>query len=93
MPSSGNCDHRHLDAPAKCLGVAARLRESLPDIKILTLTMHDSAEMLRAAAVVGAPGYLLKSDAEELLVSALQTLHNGHRFVSPSLDLAKQLFE
>lgn len=81
--------------PPNGLEVAARLRESLPDIKILILTMHDSAEMLRAAAVVGASGYLLKSDAEELLVSALQTLHNGHRFVSPSfdLDLVKQLFE
>lgn len=77
------------------LEVAARLRESLPDTKVLILTMHDSAEMLRAAAVVGASGYLLKSDAEELLISALQSLHLGHRFVSPSFDstLVSQLFE
>ena len=50
------------------LEVAAQLRESLPETKILVLTMHDSAEMLRAAATAGASGYLVKSDAEELLV-------------------------
>jgi hypothetical protein len=36
----------------------------------------------------------LKSDAEELLVSALHSLGEGHRFVSPSFDaaLVNQLF-
>jgi DNA-binding NarL/FixJ family response regulator len=50
--------------------------------------------MLRAAAAAGASGYLLKSDAEELLVAALHSLSEGHRFVSPSFDakLVTQLF-
>jgi DNA-binding NarL/FixJ family response regulator len=81
--------------PTNGLEVAQRLHSSLPDAKVLILTMHDSVEMLRAAAVAGASGYLLKSDAEELLVSALQSLSNGDRFVSPSFDsaLVKQLFD
>lgn len=76
------------------LEVARQLHESLPEIKVLVLTMHDSAEMLRAAAAAGASGYLLKSDDEKLLVNALQCLRTGHHFVSPSFDagLAKQLF-
>ena len=80
--------------PMNGLEVTQYLREFLPDAKILILTMHDSVEMLRAAAVAGASGYLLKSDAEELLALALQSLGEGHRFISPFFDanLVKQLF-
>jgi len=76
------------------LEVARQLHESLPEIKVLILTMHDSAEMLRAAAAAGAFGYLLKSDDERSLVDALQHLKMGQHFVSPAFepDLAKQLF-
>jgi len=76
------------------LEVAKQLSESLPEIKVLILTMHDSAEMLRAAAAAGAYGYLLKSDDEALLVDALQHLKMGEHFISPSFEpgLAKQLF-
>src|ERR1700691_3352466 len=54
------------------LEVTARLRQSLPHTKVLIVTMHDSEEMLRAAAAVGASGYLLKSDAEEVLMVELE---------------------
>ena len=63
--------------PPNGLEVAAQLRHSLPDTRILLITMHDSEEMLRAAAATGASGYLLKSDAEELLMVALQRLEEG----------------
>ena len=80
--------------PPNGLEVAAQLRQLLPKIRILLITMHDSEEMLRAAAATGASGYLLKSDAEELLMVALQRVEQGQFFVSPAFDegLAKQLF-
>jgi DNA-binding NarL/FixJ family response regulator len=76
------------------LEVAARLRQSLLHTKILLITMHDSEEMLRAAAAAGVAGYLLKSDAEQLLIEALQSVQEGRFFVSPAFDLSlvKQLF-
>lgn len=76
------------------LEVAANLRESLPRTKILLMTMHDSDEMLRAAAAVGVAGYILKSDAERLLMDALQSLQAGRTFVSPTFnpDTVKQMF-
>ncbi len=76
------------------LEVTARLRQSLPHTKVLIVTMHDSEEMLRAAAAVGASGYLLKSDAEELLMIALQSLEEWQWFVSPAFnpDFASRLF-
>jgi len=80
--------------PPNGLEVAAQLRLSHPKTRILLITMHDSEEMLRAAAATGASGYLLKSDAEELLMVALQRVEQGQFFVSPAFDeaLAEQLF-
>lgn len=81
--------------PPNGLEVAAQLSTRLPDTKILMITMHDSEEMLRAAARAGASGYLLKSDAEQLLLTALKRLEEGRWFVSPSInpELAKELFD
>ena len=81
--------------PPNGLEVASRLHDTLPGTKILLITMHDSEEMLRAAAASGASGYLLKSDAEELLMVALHRLEEGQFFVSPAFDpnLAKELFD
>jgi len=73
-------------APTNGLEVTRRLHKLMPATKILILTMHDSVEMLRAAALAGASGYLLKSDTEELLVSALHCLIEGERFISPSFE-------
>ena len=77
------------------LEVAAQLSKTLPDTKILIITMHESEEMLRAAAAAGVSGYLLKTDAEEHLLVALNRLTEGRSFVSPAFDsdLAKQLFD
>jgi DNA-binding NarL/FixJ family response regulator len=76
------------------LEVAARLHQSLPHTKILLITMHDSEEMLCAAAAAGVSGYLLKSDAEQLLVDALHAVREGKFFISPSFNsgLANRLF-
>jgi DNA-binding NarL/FixJ family response regulator len=80
--------------PPNGLQVAAQLCHELPGTKILLITMHDSEEMLRAAAAAGASGYPLKSDAEELLMVALHNLEEDQCFVSPAFDreLARQLF-
>src|SRR5215472_11960313 len=72
--------------PPNGLEVAAILHRSLPSIKILLITVHESEEMLRAAAAAGASGYLLKSDAEEQLLLALRALEAGRPFVSPAFD-------
>ncbi len=67
------------------LEVAAQLRKTMPGTKILIITTHDSEEVLRAAAAAGASGYLLKSDAEDLLVVALRRLEEGKTFCEPGV--------
>lgn len=62
------------------------IREALPQIKVLLLTLHSSAELVRSAFRAGARGYVLKSDAELELVRALNTIRGDGMYVSPGLD-------
>jgi len=80
--------------PPNVVQVAAMLRHAFPAIKILLITVHDTEEMLRAAAGAGVSGYLLKSDAGEHVVVALSELGAGRKFVSPAFDpaLSRELF-
>jgi DNA-binding NarL/FixJ family response regulator len=57
-----------------------------PEIKIVLLTLHDSAELLRSGFRAGAKGYLLKSDAEQELLKALRVVVGQGSYVSPKID-------
>jgi DNA-binding NarL/FixJ family response regulator len=56
------------------LEAARRIREAVPNTKILMLTLHESGEMLRRALETGAQGFVLKSDLAESLVNALKEI-------------------
>jgi two-component system response regulator NreC len=58
----------------------------LPNTKILLLTLHSSTELLHSAFRAGARGYVLKSDAEQELVRALNVLAGNGTYVSPGID-------
>ena len=47
--------------------VTRQIRDSLPHVKVLVLTMHESHHMVRRALDAGANGYLLKSDILDYL--------------------------
>ncbi len=59
---------------------------SLPDTKILLLTLHSSTELVRSAFRAGAHGYVLKSDAEQELIRALTIVLGDGTYVSPTID-------
>ena len=54
------------------LRATQRIREALPQIEVLMLTMHESREMLRAAREAGALGYLVKSETDIHLFKAMR---------------------
>jgi DNA-binding NarL/FixJ family response regulator len=56
------------------------------EVKILILTMHKDREYLYHALTAGAEGYLLKEDADQELISAIETLRQGGTFISPLLS-------
>ena len=64
------------------------IHNSHPRVKIILLTLHESAEVLRSGFRAGASGYLLKADAEEELLKALQVVIGDGSYISPKIDPA-----
>jgi DNA-binding NarL/FixJ family response regulator len=62
------------------------IRKMLPGTKVLLLTLHSSTELVRSAFRAGAQGYVLKSDAEQELVRAMNVVIGDGTYVSPSID-------
>jgi LuxR family maltose regulon positive regulatory protein len=62
------------------------IHEVLPETKVLLLTLHSSSEFVRSAFRAGARGYVLKSDAENELVRALNVVIGEGTYVSPAVD-------
>ena len=77
----------------KGLEVVRRLREALPQTKVLVLTMHGEDEYVLQAVRAGASGYLVKDSAASELLSALRSLHAGRGHFGPQAAkaLADQL--
>jgi DNA-binding NarL/FixJ family response regulator len=57
------------------------VRES-PQTEVLVLTMHHSEELAREVLKAGARGYVLKSDADENLIAALEALRQHKPFLT-----------
>ncbi|MGH9435092.1 MAG: response regulator [Terriglobia bacterium] len=64
------------------LEAARRIIEMEAGTAVLILSAHDSEEMVRKALGMGVHGYVLKSDAGEELVMAIQAVRRRKRFVS-----------
>lgn len=67
------------------LQVIGKILDACVDCRVLVLTMHDDYAYLRAAMAAGTSGYVVKSAADEELISAIRTLHEGRTFISVSL--------
>jgi DNA-binding NarL/FixJ family response regulator len=57
------------------------LKES-PRTEVLVLTMHHSEELVRNVLQAGARGYVLKSDADESLIAAVDSLRQHKPFLT-----------
>jgi len=62
------------------------IRKTQPDVKIVLLTLHESADLVRMAFRAGARGYLLKTDAEQELVRALNVVLGEGSYISPRIN-------
>jgi len=68
------------------IDAAARIRKSVPEAKLLFLTMHVNAKFLAAALSAGATGYVLKTAASEELLKAVASVLKGGIYVSPGIS-------
>lgn len=62
------------------------LKKRYPALKILVLTMHKNIRFLRRAISAGADGYLVKSDTEQEIMSAIRKIRDGKTYISPCLE-------
>jgi DNA-binding NarL/FixJ family response regulator len=62
-----------------------KLKKTLPDIKLLFLTVNEDPDMVAEAFRIGANGYLLKSSAASELFQAIDAVLNGGNYVTPKI--------
>ena len=62
------------------------IKKSHPDMKVLILTMHKDKEYLYHALGAGADGYILKEDADDELVAAIESIRQGNVYISSLLS-------
>lgn len=67
------------------MDAARQIKKSVPDAKLLFLTMHASPVFATEALQVGATGYLLKQSAASELLQAIETVLKGQTYLTPSI--------
>jgi two-component system, NarL family, response regulator NreC len=68
--------------------VTRQLKKTLPEIRILILTVHEDEVMLQEAIQAGASGYILKRAVESELIDAIQAVWRGDLYVHPAMTRA-----
>ncbi len=68
------------------LEATRQIKKLFPGVKVLILTMHANEEYIFQILRAGASGYVVKKAAPTELVSAIQAVHRGDSFLSPSIS-------
>lgn len=68
------------------LEVSAQLRDALPDVRVVMLSMHANEEYVLQALRAGAAGYMLKDSATAELELALKAVMQGETYLSPPIS-------
>lgn len=67
------------------IAIVGKLLAQAPQTRVLVLTMHNDAALVRAALGAGARGYVVKTAADTELITAIRSVARGRTFVD--LDL------
>ncbi len=59
-----------------------RIRKAMPHTQVLILTMHESDELVQQVVAAGARGYILKDDADRVLLAAVETISHNKPYFS-----------
>jgi DNA-binding NarL/FixJ family response regulator len=63
-----------------------QIKNRVPGVEVLIFTMHDTDSLIRDVLEAGARGFLLKSDARQFLVSAVESLAAHKPFFTGSVS-------
>lgn len=67
------------------LSLAEKVKEALPETRIVFLTMHEYETSIRRAIEIGADAYVPKAATMEELLEALKSVASGDTYLSPSI--------
>jgi DNA-binding NarL/FixJ family response regulator len=67
------------------LETTRRLRQRLPQLRVLFFSMHDELPLVRQALDAGAIGYLSKTSSPEVLLDAVRRTLAGHPYIEQQL--------
>ncbi|MCF2446927.1 response regulator transcription factor [Dyadobacter sp. CY345] len=67
------------------LGLCEYIGLTYPETKVVALTMHDDASLIKRVVKKGAKGYMLKNTTKTELLQAIQTVHNGKQYFNESI--------
>ncbi len=62
--------------------VVRQIRKVSPQTEILILTMHESDDLVQQVVQAGARGYILKDDADRILLAAVDAVRQGKAYFS-----------
>jgi len=65
------------------LEATRQIRKQSPQTEVVVLTMHHSEALARDVLQAGARGYVLKSDADQSLIAAVDSLRQHKPFLTP----------
>ena len=72
------------------LEAGLRLKEQMPTMKLIFLTMNEDPDLAVEAMRCGASGYLLKTSAAEEMLCAIQLTLKGKTYVTPQIRRGMQ---
>lgn len=65
--------------------LTGRVKEKYPHLKVIVLSMHEEASVVKQLMDLGADGYLVKSAGKDEVVLAIRTVHEGRKHFGSSL--------
>jgi len=68
------------------LTLVRRVKQKYPDMKIIVLSMHDEAHLIKEILKEGVDGYILKKDSHEELVNAVRAVKNEKVYLSSDVN-------
>lgn len=68
--------------------VTRHLKEVLPEVRVLILTVHEDEGLFQEAIQAGASGYIIKRAVESELIDAIRAVKRGDLYVHPAMTRA-----
>jgi two-component system, NarL family, response regulator DegU len=72
------------------IALATELKLRISTIKVIILTMHKEPDIMRSVMAKGIDGYVVKDDAVNDIVIAIQEVMKGEKYVSKSTTLFQE---